>query len=364
MSESIRTQLASAQDLAKKFLDVNGHKPKVFAAKNLIEFFRNIPVVLKLIFREPEILLLVGIQWIVICLAYLAWLQMLQWIPDQVWNAIDLASKQDRKVVYNFLNIALLLWSFFIVYVASYPIAICNAAMVAVHDLYTSKKEISIYACFVIATQHVGRIWQFTAIDAWITVRAILDRLPKKHRNRSAADELLYYAWKVATIVVVPSLVNGRNFIQAGKDSLQLLSAEPLRAIGLRFGYSAVCWIIGILAYLAAIIYFAYFGSDEHQSHWLYNFYFLMTGPIFVAVGIVTVLLRPFYLLGVAKFYTDSIDVSAEIEKDLRTPHHGNFLFSKSFIIFLVLLCVLMACVFFPDQLGITTLINRLATKI
>ena len=105
-----------------------------------------------------------------------------------------------------------------VVTVASYPIAILNAAMTATHYLRSAGQSSSIAKCFNLAFKHLGRLWVFTTIDAWITVNAILDRLPRKRGRRTAFDELLYYAWKIGTIGVVPALVAGKGYIDAAKD--------------------------------------------------------------------------------------------------------------------------------------------------
>jgi hypothetical protein len=364
MFSSIRDPLNSARDQAKELLERGGYKPKVFAWNNLLAFFSNIPVVMKLLGEEPEILLFVVFQWIVICLAYVAWTQMLRWIPDGIWTAAREASSHNEKGSFDLINLVLLGWSFFIVFLASYPIGLCNAAMVAVHDLRTCGEQVTIAKCLVIADRHLGRIWMFTALDGWITVSAILDRLPKKHYHRTALDELLYYAWKVGTIGVVPALVNGRDFMSAGRDSVKLLSEETSRALGLRLGYSAVCWVVGVLSYVGAIIIYAKFGDRGEGPNYIYHFYILATVPILVSVGIVSVLVRPFYLLGVAKFYTDVIDVRCELEQDIASLFSWEkSLFSWKTGLFLLMLGVLLIAIFFGDQLGLTRWIDELAQK-
>lgn len=365
MADNIRNELAAAQDEAKTILDTNGHKPKLFTWKNIFEFFNSIPEALEMLRKEPEILIFIVLQWVVIGLAYFAWIQMLQWIPDRVWDAIQTANADNRKLTLDLINIALFAWSIFIVIVASYPISICNSAMIAVHDLRASQQKVTLTKCFAVATHHLGRIWAFTSLDAWITLSTILKRLPKKGgRTFTPMDELLYYAWKVATIAVVPALINGRDFVQAGKDSIRLLTTQPGRAIGLRLGYSAVCWIVGILAYITGIFILGASGFTMHDKHAIYNFYFIMAIPILFAVGVICILVRPIFLLGTAKFYTDSINVTAEIEKDItQTPTVGNFLSSWKTIIFLVLVIILLICLFFGNQIGLTGFIEQLATR-
>ena len=302
------------------------------------------------------------IQWAIIWLAYLAWTQMLGWIPDEAWRAVEQASKEDRKAALTLLNLALLAWSFFIVCVVSYPIGVCTAAMVAVHDLKTCNERVTLAKCLAVADRHLGRIWIFTIVDAWITVNANLDRLPKKYYDRTIADELLYYAWKTATIAVVPALVNGRDFITAGRDSLTLLRSKPIQSIGLRFGYSAACWVIGILAYVMSFFLLIKSGHRGHEGHFVYNVYFLMAVPVFVAVGAVSVFVRPFFVLGVAKLYSDTVDVTEEVEKDVKEiPPWEASLLSWKMLLFLLMLCVLLAAVFFPEQIGLASWIERWA---
>jgi hypothetical protein len=362
MFDSIREPLYSARDEARDFMDRGGHRPKVFTWSNITAFFNNIPSVITLIEEEPELIFFAVCQWLVIWLAYVGWTQMLHWIPDEVWNAVGRASKDDRKGMFEMINLLLLGWSFFIVCIASYPIGLCSAAMVAVHDLRACKEKVSLDRCFAIADRHLGKIWMFTVLDGWITVSAILSRLPKKHYHRTALDELLYYAWKVATMGMVPALVNGRDWLAAGKDSVKLLMSQPARALGLRFGYSAVCWVIGGLSYIGAIYVFVKFGDKKEGLHYIYNFYLLMAAPIFVSVGVISVFVRPFFLLGVAKFYTDTMNVAAEIEKDIAevTPAE-EVVFSGLFCIFALMLSALLALLFFGNQLGFGEWINHLS---
>ena len=356
---SLREALNPYRDQARDFLERGGHRPRVFAAENLLAFFSSIPTVARLIAEEPEILIFAASQWLVIWLAYLVWTQMLQWISDDLWNAVEHASRQNQKAGFTLINLALLAWSFLVVAVASYPIGLCNAAMVAVHDLRRCGERATLGRCLGIAQRHLNRIWMFTVVDGWITVNAILDRLPRKNHRRTPLDELLYYAWKVATIAVVPALVNGRNFVAAGRDSLSLLTSDPVRALGLRLGYSAICWVVGVLTYAGAVALLCHFGPPRTVPHFLYQAYVLMAVPILVSVGVIAVLVRPFFLLAVAKLYTDRIDVKAEVEADLAAWQEEAPQWRP--VWFLAAVLALMVVVYFTDQLGVTQLIRHLA---
>ncbi|HEX5280163.1 MAG TPA: DUF6159 family protein [Micropepsaceae bacterium] len=363
MFDSIRDPLNDARDEAKQYFERQGHRPKTFTVSNFSIFFGNIPGVLNLLRKEPEILAFAIFQWLVVWAAYLAWVQMLHWIPDQLWDAVRSASEDNRKNAFALVNLALLGWTFLIVMVASYPIGLCNAAMVAVHDLRTTGQEVTIARCLAIADRHLGRIWLFTAIDGWITVRAILGRLPKKHNHRTALDELLYYAWKVATMGVVPALVNGRDFVAAGRDSIRLLESEPQKALGLRLGYSAVCWIVGIASYVFTFFVLRYDWRPD-RPHYIYDAYLLAAIPVFVAVGIVTVLIRPIYLLSVARFYSDANNVAGEVNKDITSvPGWLDVFSSGNALCFCVTFAVVFVAVLFSDQIGLTGWIAGLADR-
>jgi hypothetical protein len=287
--------------------------------------------------------------------AYAIWTRILDWIPDPVWEQV---SRDDNEIAFTFLNLVLLGWSFFVVAVASYPISLLNAAMTAAHYLRSAGEASTIARCFSMAFRNLGRLWVFTTIDAWITVNAIIDRMPRKRNNRTALDELLYYAWKIGTIGVVPALAAGKGYIEAAKDSVSLLREKPLRAIGIRMGYSLICWIIGIAAYAGSIYYFIAFHDGSSTVNEVYNFYLMMAVPIIIAVGVTSVVVRPFYLVMVSKLYTDTVPVdrgvtALEVEKRFDVPA----------FIFAILLSLLVAFYLFGDELGIRAWIESLAAK-
>jgi hypothetical protein len=352
---SQREALNVARTEAREIFERSDKKPKILSVQNVSTFASELGYALKLIVEEKEIIVFAVLQWLVIGAAYLIWTQILDWIPDSVWNE---AGRSDSEVQFTLLNLALLGWSFFVVAVASYPISVLNAAMTAAHYLRSSGQASTITKCLSLATKNLGRLWVFTTIDAWITVDAIVDRLPKKRNRRTALDELLYYAWKIGTIGVVPALVAGKGYVEAAKDSVSLLRANPARAIGIRMGYSLICWIIGIVAYIGSFYYFIAFGDRRGGVNEVYNFYVLMAVPIFVAVGATAVLVRPFFLVMVSKLYTDVITIDSEAS----TPAPDTKFDTRAFV-FAILLCVLLAFYFFGDQLGIRSLIEFLAAR-
>lgn len=349
-----RAALNVARDEAKGLFERTGEKPEVLSEKNLSTFTGELGGAFRLILEEKEILFFAALQWLVIAASYLVWVQVLDWIPDSVWEEVR---KKDNKASFTLLNLVLTGWSFLVVMVASYPIAICNAAITSVHYLRSAGEPSTIARCLDLAFRNLPRLWLFTTIDAWITVNAILDRLPRKRNNRTALDELLYYAWKIGTMGVVPALTAGKGFLDSAKDSVAVLAARPGRAIGIRMGYSLVCWCVGVLAYLGALAY-AMSASGFGGPKAVYNFYVLMALPIFVSSALVAVLLRPLYLVMVARLYTEVIPV--ERMQPLRREQGKLDLVG---LVFAVLACTLLALYFFGDQLGLRGWIESLAER-
>lgn len=353
---SEREALSIASREAREIFDSTGAKPKVLSGRNFSIFWGELGYALRLIAGEKEIVLFAVLQWAVIGLAYLIWVQILDWIPDEVWNEVRRSSND--RVQFTLVNIALLSWSFLVIAVASYPISILNAAMTAAHYLRSSGQPSTIAGCLNLAFKNLGRLWVFTTIDAWITVDAIMDRLPRKNGRRTAFDELLYYAWKIGTIGVVPALVAGKGYVEAAKDSVSLLRNQPVRAIGIRMGYSLICWIIGIAAYFGGIYYLTAFGGGASEAKAVYNFYVVIAVPIVIAVGVTSVAVRPFYLVMVSKLYTDVVP----IDRDATAPVTGTK-FDAVAVIFAFLLGALLAFYFLGDQLGVRAWIESLAAR-
>lgn len=363
---SLEKSLSSYTEEARGVIRSNGGVGGIKSGGHIGGFFSNLAGVFRLIREEPEILAFAALQWLCITLAYMAWTQAIDWIPDSVWEEVSRANDEDRDAGFTLLNLFLIGWTFVVVVCVSFPMSILSAGMVAVHALRHEGYESTFFYALWRGMQNVGQQWVFTSVDAWITVKAIFDRLPKKNnRNpRTLADELLYYAWKLGTMGMVPAMVYGRGMIDAAKDSLTMLKKAPGRAIAIRFGYSGICWIVGIATYIGAFAYMCMMGFRAEGENGIYTFYFFMTMPIFISVGVISVLVRPFFLLMVAKLYTDVIqpqDLLAaaghpETAED-RAPSWPVFFFAGA-----VLFAVLTA-VFLADEIGLRAWVEDLARK-
>ncbi len=345
---------------AQQIMTAQGLKPSVLSMTNLGTFFQEIGYAFALIMREKEILFFAVMQWVVISIAYSMWTQILDVIPDSVWQAVAKASEEDRDSGFQLIGMVLLGWSFIVVVLASYPLALLNAAIIAVHFLNSRGVESTIPKAIAIASRQMGRQWTFTAIDAWITVWAILDRMPRKRNNRKLTDELLYYAWKIGTFGIMPGLVAGKGFIEAGKTSIMMLKDQPGRVLGVRMGYSLIAWIVGITAYIGAIYWFCVAGDDGgiQKANALFNFYTLMILPIALSVGFLAVFIRPFFMIMLARLYTEQSPY-IEPAKDSH-PHEGsNFVTA----IFVLSLMAFLGVFLFGEQLGLHAWVESLAAR-
>jgi hypothetical protein len=353
-----RGELQLARNAAKDVFNNTGLKPSVVSPENLSIFGGSLGYASKLIWQEKEILFFAILQWVTIAVAYVLWTKILYWIPDAFWEEVRRSSENDDSGAFTLINIALLLWSFLVIAAASYPLSILNAAMTASHYLRSANKPSTMASCLNLAFNNLGRVWVFTTIDAWITVDAILDRLPRKGRNRSATDELLYYAWKIGTVGVLPALVAGKGYADAAKDSVSVLRSSPARAIGIRMGYSLICWIIGVTAYFGSLYYLTTVGGPKSGTNGLYQFYVIIAVPITIAVGINSVLIRPFYLVMISKLYSDVLP----LDEGVTVPTAARK-FDVLALIFSVMLSALLALYFFGDELGIRAWIEHLALE-
>ncbi|MFN7114365.1 MAG: hypothetical protein ACK4PK_08395 [Alphaproteobacteria bacterium] len=364
---SLEKKLSPMTRDAAKVIRSNGGVGDIKRGGHIGGFFSNLGDVFRLIRQEPEILIFAVLQWACITLAYMGWVQALDWIPDSVWQEVQRANNEDRDSGFALLNLFLIGWSFIIVVCVSFPLSILTAGMVAVHALRHEGYESTFFYALWRGMRNVGQQWVFTSVDAWITVRAIFDRLPKKNNSnpRTLADEALYYAWKLATMGMVPAMIYGHGLVGAAKDSVTMIKLAPARAIAIRFGYSGICWIVGITTYIAAIIYGCSIGFGAGHENFIYAFYFYMTVPIFISVGIISVLVRPFFLLMVAKLYTDVmapkglLDAAVAGEKTMAdTAPAWPVFFLAGAMLFAVL-----TAIFMTDDIGLTAWVENLAAK-
>lgn len=333
------------------FLSQKSVNRDVWKSGNIAEFSRRSKHALRLIVEEKEILLFSILQWVAIAIGYYFWVQIIEWIPMEVWES-------DSKIYDIPANLAVLLWSLVCVAAVAYPISILTAAMGAAHFLRRQGQQSTIAACLKAALPNSRRLWAFHSADAWITVDMIVERLPKRDRVLSAAEralkEALYYAWKVGTIAVPPALLAGKGLIEAGKESIELVKSKPLDVVRLRGGYSAMCWVIGVAAYVSSIIFFCTSPDLFNSDHEMFTFYLWMGIPILIAVGVIKLFVRPIYVIASCELYAEYLHEKGESVSFGVLPSQG----TSAFVAFLVL-CVFAVTVFlYRNELGLMSVLR------
>jgi len=303
-------------------------------------------------FKEKEIFFFGLLQWASIGIGYLLWVQMLDWIPNEVWRS---AAESDQGSIADWV---LLAWSFVCVGVVAFPVGILTGCMGAAHFLHKQGRESTVASCLKLVLPQSWSLWSFHWVDGWITVNQILDRLPKKNgRSNPVLSEALYYAWKLGVSGVLPSIVTGNNLIKSGKNSVIFVKENFLEVAKLRAGYSALCWIIGIGAYIGAILLFAAVDivpkGDEIHGY-IYTFYFWAAVPILIAVAFIMLLLRPIYVLALCDLYSDHLNKKGEVVELPDNPPK-----SVSAIVAFGCLCIILAVVYlYRIELGVVEMLS------
>lgn len=305
--------------------------------------------------KEKEIFLFGLLQWASIAIGYLLWVQMLDWIPEEVWRSA--AGSDEGSIV----DVILIVWSFVCVGVAAFPVGILTGCMGATHFLHKQGRESTVATCLKLVLPQSWSLWSFHWIDGWITVNQILDRLPRKNDRRTftqrALSEALYYAWKLGVSGVLPSIVTGNNLIKSGKNSVVFVKDNFLEVAKLRAGYSALCWIVGIGTYVGSILLFIAVDivpkGGEIYSH-IYTMYFWVAVPILIAVAIIMLLLRPIYVLALCDLYSDHLTEKGE---EVVLPENPTR--SVSAIVAFSCFCLIMAVTYlYRYELGIVDMLS------
>ena len=238
----------------------------------------------RLLAEEPEILGFAVLQWISVMLVYALW----------VW-AVD---AMPGEFGFFFSTLVCLV-------LVGLPVGFFTACIGAVHFLRRAGEPSSIPACIHLVAPKIWALWLFTAMDVGFTAYQVLDRMPSK-RSRSAADralsEALYYAWKLATIGILPAILAGRPLRKAAEESADLVRKRLAEAALLRIGYSSVCWILGIAVYAVTLVSVNVYGMATPDT---FGYYLWLVGPIVVALAFILLFARPVYVLASCELYHD-----------------------------------------------------------
>ncbi len=330
--------------------EVGGNPRRVWSWHNLKDFLGWTGRAFRWVFEEKHILLFAFFQIVAIAAGYYLWVQMLGWIPKEVWES-------DEKLQNIKLNLAVFGWSFLCVGLVSGPVAVFTGCMGASHFLKRAGLPSGMMSCLRMVLPRAWPLWIFCWMDCWFTVLQILERLPKRGRD-GAEDrfikELLYYSWKLGTVGMLPSLLNGKNLFLAAKESVLLIRDKPYEVMLLRGGYSLFCWIVGVLAYAGTA---AFFFTHHHlieTGNWVYWVYVWAGIPILIATAVIQIFLRPIFVLGSCEVYSDYI-VTEQMNPKLRTPPPVIFSLMMSFGFLLMLAGTVYL---YREPLGLTAILE------
>lgn len=299
------------------------------------------------ILTEKENIMFAVLQLVCIVLGYYIWVQALSWIPDEVWQAT-----QENKEG-TFVNILLWLWSFSCVGLVSLPLGLLTACMSASYILRSEGKESTVAECLKVALPKAWPIWVFSWIDGWWTVLRIMERLPKKNDRTPLStklrNEIVYNAWKAASLGFIPALLFGRGAVEAGRDSVRLLVDRFMPLIKLRLAYALICWIVGIGSYIGIFFIGRYIFNAMQSEYDMYTFYFYCGVPMIMALLIIMLIFRPLYIISACRIYTGyahSQGIKAELPQS--SPK-----FVSVTVAFAVLAVVIGVLLLYHTELGI-----------
>lgn len=321
-------------------------------------FWRRAGDACQLILEEKEILVFAGLQWIVIGLAYFAWVQIFGMFPDHVWEAAS------REEALWWPNLVLLAATFLIIGIAALPIGVLTACIGAVHLLRRVGETSTPTKCLALVSPNIWPLWIFHWVDGWITVKRIFDRIPEKNDRTTFAErmlsEALYYAWKIGSAGMVPALVVGKGIGSASKASLSLLRHRFSDVALLRSGYSASCWIVGVLAYVGGVLMVVQFPwmfpEKLASAQGMYMAVSFAGIPLMISLVFVVVLLRPIYLIGMADIYANHL---YEQNETITLPARSRTAGVTSGVMAGILVVALVGAIVFKDQIGLTELMGR-----
>lgn len=341
----------NSMDELTKFVD-NEKKPE----SEIKTFTSRIRYALMLGLKEKEIFFFGLLQLLVIMVGYVFWLQVLNWIPQDIWNEVQACIDRGEDDCTGIIDIALYLWGMAIVVIISFPVGILSCSIGTTHFLISRNEESTVLKCLNASFSNAWAIWKFHSIDGYITIDRILERLPKDDDTRTPADKALeeaaYYAWKVGTAGMVPNLILGNKLIPSGISSINFVKSKFKEVASLRGAYSSICWLIAILSYIGAIILTAVFedqltlSTGEIEIGAFYNY---MIIPICFATLSVVVVLRPLYIISICDLYSDYLEENKEEAELPDNPTKGR----SALITFVILMMLLIFLSSFGLDIGL-----------
>ena len=294
----------SFRDIQDDLKDIfhNVERPGIISSLGL--FFSYYGYSLRLMFKEKELLLFIFLQWSSIAIGYYLFVMMLYWIPEEVWRSTE---NNDKGSI---ADVVLFLWMIMCIGVASLPFGIFSSCMSVVHFLRSQGKESTIAACLKIVLPRFWSLWVFHWFDGYVTVERMWERLPSKNDRTPISvklrNEALYYAWKVATMGILPNLITGRSVWETSKNTIGMIKENTKEVLIIRTGYSVLCWIVATITYVIGVLNFGWIAENFLPGDIYSNvakFYFIAGIPLLISIGIIQIFIRPAYILSLNAVY-------------------------------------------------------------
>lgn len=285
-------ELGYLQEAPERIRKLPGFSETVPArAAALRRFGQHARKALRLLGSEPEIAVFAAAQWVAAGLAYALWL----WgdarfeLPAEFWSLQDLVD---------------VLWAGSCLLLVACTTGFFTACIGAVHFLRMEGEPSTIFGCMGRAAPRLGALWSFTFVDAGLTAMQGAARIPVGRYwtpERFIEREALHYAWKVATVGILPALLAERSPRQAANEAVELARARLADAMLLRSGYNITCWIVAVATFALAFWQLRANASAVRDfaggSPW-----FL---ALLISVGVVHLLVRPAYIIASSELYHD-----------------------------------------------------------
>lgn len=296
--------MKALKSIREDLKDLPEMKDRPGKISSLGKFFSYYGYSFRLMMKEKELLLFILLQWVSIAIGYYLFIMMLYWIPEEVWHSTE--NSDEGSIA----DLILFAWMIVCIGIAALPLGIFSSCMAVVHFLHSEGKESTIAACLKIVLPRTWALWIFHWLDGYITVDRIIERLPKKNdrtpKAKKIMGEILYYAWKIASMGILPNIITGRGIKDTAKNTVLMIKENAAEILVIRTGYSVLCWIVAITTYVTGVMNFGwikekFLPGDIHSN--IAEFYFIAGIPMLISVAIIQLFLRPAYIIALSDVY-------------------------------------------------------------
>lgn len=274
---------------------------------------------LKLSLVEKEVWFFAFMQWISISLVYMLWLQGFRLLPESLWGQLSSDGGAGWLV-----HTLVLVWGLLCIALASIPVGFFTGCMGAVHFLVRQNRESTIANCMKVSMQRAAPLSAFHFIDGCITVRQLLSRADTEGEGTTVASEALYYTWKLAVAGMLPAILTGHGQ-QVVSNAVAFVRGNLSQVLLLRGGYSALCWILGVITFATSVAYGRSLDISyaDGAAQALYAAYSAAGVPALAGVAILMLFLRPIYVLSMCELFSRDLEARQLTTRLPPTPTAG-----------------------------------------